>query len=407
MNYFSFALRSGAGHSDLPLQGYGPAPDLIPATVGTKEDPLAGKSMSSLDAVDVDILKSHAWTNSPPSSRVDVPRLILEEQRISINPTINQVAYNFLAGTGKATSMIDTVKSTATELKNAQDITSAAKKQAKEKLGNDHTIGKMDETSRPQKPYDFLYSTLPTGFRYTLPYFADTFRTGNLGFGTGGGEATAGALGMLGIGNLGAAVGDIVKSLNLTAPGVYIEQPKFYNFTGRESSYTVKFPLLNTGTFDDVMRNWEFLFLLTYQNMPNRISRDVIEPPVIYTAKIPGMWFSRYAAITNLSVEFKGARRMMELSVSTLTSQTGNSGVIKNTPAVKEFTTIIPDAYEVSITVTELFGETKNMAYEVLNDDFKITVNKLGGELKEVDSTREKTSAIEKTLEPDQQEKKT
>ena len=345
----------------------GPAPDLIPFSE-------SGGSRTEGDIpVRINIAKNHAWTNSPPNAREEIPVLTLQEQRIAINPTINQIAYNVMGFSDKATGALQASKDIVSSIKNASDgggvsdkVMKATERKYKEFAAED---------VNPQKPYDFLYTTQPTGFSYTLPYFSNTMRSGNLGFGTGGEQAPGGILSSLGFGDLAEGIGEVTKSLNLTAPGVYIEQPKFYNFTGRESSYTVQFPLLNTGTYEDVLKNWQFLFLLTYQNMPNRISRDQIEPPVIYTARIPGMWFSRYAAITNLTVEFQGARRMMKLDVPTLSHILGPQGESDTQSGSKTFETIIPDAYNVSITVAELFGETKNMAYEVLSNKFKVTVN--------------------------------
>ena len=392
--YFNIVMRSGSS-SNGTKPNEGPAPDLIPFKAGIVQTTRTEGDMPA----HLDILNHHAWTNSPPASRVDVPRLILDEQRIAINPTINQIAYNVIGAGEKLGAAKDKVQEAATSLKNAKDSKASPIETANKVLGTKRSYKTLTASSvDPQKPYDFLYTTTATGFKYTLPYFSNTWRSGNLGFGQGGGEAPAGIISSLGVDALGQGIGDVVKSLNLTAPGVYIEQPKFYNFTGRESSYTVQFPLLNTGTYEDVLRNWQFLFLLTYQNMPNRISRDQIEPPVIYTARIPGMWFSRYASITNLTVEFQGARRMMSLDVPVLQEILGAEGESTATSTSKSFETIVPDAYNVSITVTELFGETKNMAYEILSNKFKITVNQGG-----VDNENPNAGPFQQPLGPDEQ----
>ena len=372
VNYFNIVIRSGGSGSGGSSPNEGPAPDLIPFKSNGGDPNTTGNRVEGDVPTRINIADNHAWTNSPPSARKEIPVLSLPEQRIAINPTINQIAYNVIGAGEKLKQIKDAAVGVVNSIKNAKDVGSIVndlkdtKRQYKDLSAKD---------INPQKPYDFLYTTNPTGFTYTLPYFSNTWRSGNLGFGQGGGDSPSSVISSLGMDALGEGIGDVVKGLNLTAPGVYIEQPKFYNFTGRESSYTVQFPLLNTGTYEDVLRNWQFLFLLTYQNMPNRISRDQIEPPVIYTARIPGMWFSRYAAITNLTVEFQGARRMMKLEVPTLTNAIGPQGEEINRLGTKGFETIIPDAYNVSITVAELFGETKNMAYEVLSNKFKVTVN--------------------------------
>ena len=145
-------------------------------------------------------------------------------------------------------------------------------------------------------------------------------------------------------------------------------------------------------------KNWEFLFLLVYQNTPNRISKDLANPPCIYEAKIPGVWYSKYASITNVKVDFVGARREMPIKINFIEknesvdlSDTSNdlpgnridsAGESTGTPynaggytdetgktipagatewklTKKTLMTVIPDAYQVSITVTELFSETQ------------------------------------------------
>ena len=60
-------------------------------------------------------------------------------------------------------------------------------------------------------------------------------------------------------------------------PGIYVEQSKQYNFGQDGRSFNIQFPLLNTGTYEDVKRNWQFLFGLIYQNKPGRINRNLLE----------------------------------------------------------------------------------------------------------------------------------
>ena len=54
--------------------------------------------------------------------------------------------------------------------------------------------------------------------------------------------------------------------------------------------------------------------------------------------------------ISSIDVEYKGARRAMKI---TIPSDTGTN----------TFTTIIPEAYQISITLTSLVGESKNFMY--------------------------------------------
>jgi len=174
-----------------------------------------------------------------------------------------------------------------------------------------------------------------------------------------------------------------ISAKKVMAPGRMIEQPKGFTFDGRERSYTVKFPLFNTKSFTEIIRNWQFIYLLTYQNTPNRITRDLIDPPCIYEAKIPGVWYSKYASITNMQVDFVGGRREMDMPVPYLTSAEDGSADGKSESnwllQKRKITTVIPDAYMLTITITELFSETQNFMYhmvkESMSDKIKVTNN--------------------------------
>ena len=187
------------------------------------------------------------------------------------------------------------------------------------------------------------------------------------------------------VGDLAEIGREFMQTLNMrkmTSPGRLVEQPKAFTFTGREKSYTVSFPLLNTKSYTEVIKNWQFLFLLAYQNTPNRINRDLIDPPCIYEAYIPGLWYSKYAALTNLSVNFVGARREMFVPIQFLDhadnehAQTATGNWI---PKNKKCLAVIPDAYQVTMTFTELFGETQNFKHQMLRESInqQITVGTL------------------------------
>jgi hypothetical protein len=74
-----------------------------------------------------------------------------------------------------------------------------------------------------------------------------------------------------------------------------------------------------------------------------------------------------YAYISNLSIEFIGNRRQQLLDIP------GVDGSVLN------IATIIPDAYQVNITVTGLVSEAQNMLFAMITDkQGKITTSELG-----------------------------
>ena len=84
-------------------------------------------------------------------------------------------------------------------------------------------------------------------------------------------------------------------------------------------------------------------------------------PPCIYEAWIPGIWYSKYCFMSNMTVNFLGTRRTMDLEIPYHLKGQGASETQN-----KKITTIIPDAYEINVTMTELVGDAQNMAYTLI-----------------------------------------
>lgn len=212
------------------------------------------------------------------------------------------------------------------------------------------------------RPYEGLYLTEDTKFLYSFPYLENAPNyvenlfgdTDDAFFGKVPGVPSPGQL----MRDFRTTTQSIAALTNITQPGVYIEKPKFFQFNDKGEEIDFTFPLINTGhsKWQDVLNNWQLLFMLIYQNRPNRRSRDLIDPPCIYEVTIPGVKYMPYAYISNLSIDFLGNRRQTEIQIPYL-----NGSKIK-------INTIIPDAYMVNITVTGLVSEAQNMLYSMLTD---------------------------------------
>lgn len=347
--------------------GYGPAPDL--------------KGTSQADGTDtlqhVDVVNQFPWTQSPKTSRWDVPVMMLREKRIQVNPQLNQIANNLFVATEKGArgssqianeapqDLVDQIKSNkiTADGRFGEDIIAGFKK-----------VGELAEdlasASGVLAPYEGLYYTKDTGFVYSLPYLQEQAKTVQNQF---GGSADGRILTNL-AGKITEGMANLASSLNLADPGTYIEQPKMFQFSGRTRSYSLEFPLINTHSFNDVIKNWQLIFLLVYQNSPNRLTRDLIDPPCIYEANLDGTWYSKYSYISNMSVSFVGATRRMTLPIPTSAKEDGTG---TSQTSMFNVETIIPDVYKVNITMTELFGETQNMMYHSVNQqNRKVTVER-------------------------------
>ena len=317
------------------FMGRGPAPRLAPLggsnrwnveSGGGAHDPFIEDMDGGGPTTHVNIRDKHHWTESPMSSRGEVPYMILKEYKILANPALNQLINNVaVAGASVGRAAKDGAKileegaqifnemMDADGMENKMDV---AMQKTNEVLASmQGEAPDATEFQDPLEPYKMMYLRAPTKFKYTLPYMEDVYR--DVSNSTGDADAAKGILSS--VDDLAALAGNTANDLtfrSMREPGIHVEKPKAFTFTGREKSYTVSFPLFNTKNYQEICKNWEFLYLLVYQNTPNRISKDLVAPPCIYEAKIPGVWYSKYAAITNIRVDFVGARREMPIKIN-------------------------------------------------------------------------------------------
>lgn len=338
----------------------------------------------------IDVVNTFQWTDSPPGlqSRQEVPGIYLREKRIKVNSMVAAAAYFLMSGMSSlgtlaarggsainnlfpgATSGLNGIFNNIINTPGISNVTSGIGSFFEQTILNTAstlTTGNSDIrsilaknieglNSSYLKSYEGLYITEDTKFTYYLPYFTDTWNqvmnnfSENLGIFEGGNFAK-------GLNMIQGAAESLAAFANFKEPGIYIERPKFYSFPGSGDVIEIKFPLINTGNsnHDDVRRNWQLVFMLTYQNRPNRRSRELIDPACIYEINIPGTKYLPYAWMREIKIDFVGARRTMPLSV----------------PVLGGFSTIdaiVPDAYMVSITLEGLIAESQNFLAAMLTD---------------------------------------
>ena len=88
-----------------------------------------------------------------------------------------------------------------------------------------------------------------------------------------------------------------------------------------------------------------------------------MQPPVIYDVRIPGGRREPYCYISALSINYLGATRMMDIDMSGVTS---SSDKYKAADFVK---TIVPDAYQVTISLQPMVAQSKNLMYTTIGDE--------------------------------------
>jgi hypothetical protein len=324
---------------------------------GTTKQATAVTEASSSSLINV--CDDFDWTISPLNSsgfnKRLIPRGLIKEYRVEDTAVLAALLYSAEAGQEAATATID-------------DLTNILKKVGADKLakmpgdtiesvrkgvsafvaeGADINQGLDFPTSTWMQPYKDLYSLKSTGFRYLFPYLNDSafaeIRNSWPDLTTPLTSLLFGAL-------------DTVASYaKFTAPGQYIEKPKMYNPADSGSpSVTFKFPLVNSQTYESACANYQLLWLLVFQNTPQRVTKSLLEMPKIYSVTVPGVCYMQYSFVESLTVDFLGNRRHVDVSMPTTSIK-----LPERIPA------IMPDAYEVSITFRSLNIHNSNMLLEM------------------------------------------
>lgn len=139
------------------------------------------------------------------------------------------------------------------------------------------------------------------------------------------------------------------------SPFAGLEQPLFYTGTSR-NKYTIKFPLFNNTSTDDVKRNHDFIRLFTYQNLKDRTSQATYLPPVFYRVEnVPGYMGSMSPKpavwVSNFNVQNVGAIRAIDIGLG------GGTKVAT------------PEAFLITIELTELIADSKQIFLGYLAGD--------------------------------------
>jgi len=337
---------------------------------------------SSTDPIDV--VTTFPWTQSPASSRTDVPTAYIKEKRLLTNSTLANFFYGILAGAdvlqtaadrvesgniqvgGNELNVFDTLSAAGVSYPGVQEaVTDKAQKfSSNVEKYKDMATGFLDQGNQKDnilKPYNGLYYTEDTGFKYFLPYLSDGYLGTNNTFS----DDSQKLAGLDTISQTLQTGFDAVRGVAfMDKPGVYVEQSKQFQFGQDGKTFDITFPLLNTGSYEDIKRNWQLIFGLIYQNKPGRINRNLLELPVIYEFYIEGMAYMPYSYISQIQVDFVGNRRTMGIDIPSFNNVSGNPSLDDRTT----INTVVPDAYNVKITFEGLNKETKNFLIRSLGD---------------------------------------
>ena len=373
---FTVVKDSIADQNATSVTGKQQAPALIPSSGGGSAE------AASKNPQLIDVVRDFQWTASPREKKLvgEMPNIIFREYMVVGNAILQQAKYMLEFGTSNAMMGMAAGASVGSVLGPAGAAAGAALGAGVGAVRGIWGGGGAFGGGRKGylEPYQDLYQLKSTGFEYRFPFIEENFRVIQNNWA--GPEVSSSTV--------GKAYKTIKsKTMNLATdaamlfnePNAFIEEAKQYQHDRDGSPFNVKFALSNTGTYDDVIRNWHLTYLLLYQNMPNRSSKVLIRPPVIYEVVIPGIMYQPLCSMSSVNVLYKGMQRKQKVTMSTLDlPSTGRvAGGGGGTPSTSSMNTIVPEAYEIDLTITPLVKETQNFLFHAItkNDSlYDITV---------------------------------
>lgn len=346
------------------------------------------------DSYDVNVYTEYSWTVSD-DARNYIPKILLTEYKLEYASELN--AFNkMIAGTVENAVFAAAAGAAVAGLSkpsNPDEVNIKSKLiRGETEAENDMLNGIGDPNEDSLKPYKDLYTTKKTGWGYILPYLGAGNMTDIKNDFT---QADYNARFVAPLGPLAAALtpdktpsGAIKKgskSILATLPAasnilvagaagaIKAEVPLSFTGTSTEN-IKVEFYLLNTIKPEDIRKNYEFCYLLTYQNLPNRRAINVLDSPPLYRATIIGYKTLPVCYMNELKIENVGAVRLIDIGETSVKNEASNS-VLRGAEANSNTVKMIPEAYKISFTLQSVFMNSQNMFVFAANPEGIITTS--------------------------------
>ena len=314
----------------------------------------------------IDVVKDFKWTKTKRNSigRENIPAIELQEFYVTVpaffsnlnvakqivstaGKAIGALADNIVGITGQGASITNVVKEAAQKVDKEVDTILSKSRGA---FGAQDSATTFD-SQRYLKAYENLYGVKRSNFIYRLPYLEDEYKSVSNSWGSGEGTLNQATQGI---------VDNITKAFSLGAPAVGVDYSKSFDYPNDGPSHNITFFLDNTKDSDYgpnmYETNFRLVYLLLYQNLANRLNRLALIPPVIYRAKLPGMFSYRYSFLSNIDVKMIGNRKMRTIDK------------FINTESDRSVDVVIPEGYEISMTIQSLLPETQNLYFDAINN---------------------------------------
>lgn len=296
----------------------------------TKQEGSLATTLKPIGTGEINILRDYQWTLSNIISQIDeIPYIRLREFKCVDSSIKKQLQFYFQLN---------------------KDILS-------------NVAGKNFATEQSMDVYQDIWpKDHPTNFSYIFPYFTksgfeiasepwsnlDSIGDSIKGAAEGlakmvGGETAKMVADKFGkVLDLAAAGSNAIQNYKYPTVGV-TDRPKMF-MGHNDRTINISFTLYNTVTEQAWQENRDFIYLMMSQNLFNKRDLTTGVPPVFYDVYIPGQYFSYASAITNFKVDYLGNQRLLYGDY------------------------VVPDAYEITITLTELVKPSKNQFEAVQSD---------------------------------------
>jgi hypothetical protein len=303
---------------DVANASKGAQSDKMKSLVGTAD----GKGIKN-------VREDYRWTLSNVKGRKDIPYVVLYEHRMEQAQLVRSLKFY-----GRVAAST------------ASDVTANLPGVGNAVQGMENWITDTDD---PLGVYKEIWPDNPTNNYYILPFFSRTLLTLDADWQATDQTATQAAVGVLGgletftgskaFGDFGKLIGQASEVANLALQAQYPvvgipDRPKsFAGHTAR--TIQIEFPLYNTVEVTDLQKNRELINILATQNHFNKRSFITGRPPVFYRVHVPGQYYSFASYMSNFTVEMLG----------NMTVENGQ---------------IVPDAYEIKMSLTEMLSPSLN-----------------------------------------------
>lgn len=200
--------------------------------------------------------------------------------------------------------------------------------------------------------YKQTYKADPTGNNYTFPYFTTEMRSKSNSWAQ---DTRIADIAKTAGGGLLEKAPEILQKLARAVPqaaqvgadiflggSLGIEYPKMWQGSDAGATYSFDFFLFNTVSKEKIKDNWSLVHLLTHNNSYGRRNIVLQDAPVLYQVTIPGIRKSPVSSMKELKIELVGQIRNLDNIIS-------------------DRRVIIPEAYHISITMEDLFVESRQL----------------------------------------------